>query len=104
MRVACELREKPLIRCMCMCMHMHMCMCMHMCMHAHVHVHVMFMFMFMSCHVHVHSCHVLLLYVVVHVVVRESIFSNTKRVTSPRIGLLCLREHPRAAGWGCGWS
>ena len=26
------------------------------------------------------------------------------KVTSPRIGLLCLREHPRAAGWGCGWS
>ena len=25
-------------------------------------------------------------------------------VTSPRIGLFCLREHPRAAGWGCGWS
>ena len=25
-------------------------------------------------------------------------------VTFPRIGLLCLREHPRAAGWGCGWS
>ena len=27
-----------------------------------------------------------------------------EKVTSPRIGLLCLREHPRAAGWGCGWS
>ncbi|EOD09481.1 hypothetical protein EMIHUDRAFT_197933 [Emiliania huxleyi CCMP1516] len=23
---------------------------------------------------------------------------------SRAIGLLCLREHPRAAGWGCGWS
>ena len=25
-------------------------------------------------------------------------------VASPTISLLCLREHPRAAGWGCGWS
>jgi len=30
--------------------------------------------------------------------------SPVEKVTSPRIGLLCLREHPRAAGWGCGWS
>ena len=29
---------------------------------------------------------------------------ESQLVTSPRIGLLCLREHPRAAGWGCGWS
>ena len=27
-----------------------------------------------------------------------------EKVASPRISLLCLREHPRAAGWGCGWS
>ena len=27
-----------------------------------------------------------------------------RAVASPRISLLCLREHPRAAGWGCGWS
>ena len=25
-------------------------------------------------------------------------------VASPRISRLCLREHPRAAGRGCGWS
>ena len=35
---------------------------------------------------------------------KEGIRRMLEMVTSPRIGLLCLREHPRAAGWGCGWS
>ena len=39
-------------------------------------------------------------------VARSSALGNPRHgaVTSPRIGLLCMREHPRAAGWGCGWS